>query len=1068
MTATAEPDALATLKGFQRDTVAYVLRRLYDDPDHGHRFLVADEVGMGKTLVARGVIDGAINRLQHDDSVDRIDIIYICSNADIARQNLAKLMPAKKGQSLDTRITLLAKQVTDLAGADTRSGHKKVNLVSFTPGTSFDHGHSAGQVKERALLYLMLKPVICEGDRAAGRFDSALQRMLARDVKSWKTHVAWADGRDGSDPPDPDITGAFQEAIRNSSLHREVTQLVDELVGRRRLTLAQREIAAQLISKLRKALAQVSVNQLEPDLIILDEFQRFKHLLEEPDPGEREISSLAHELFSYTGAKVLLLSATPYRLFTFAEERGISGDDHYVDFLEIVRFLACPDGAEVRDDVAKAFGTFRQALLAGNGERDAMQRCADTLRRYMCRTERPSIGEADMLLDHDAAVPSPTAQDMAGYAALRRIADEVDGAMSVEYWKSSPYFLNFMDGYQLSRRIQSYVEDHGVAAVPASARRSAQRINRTRVDRRLPIDPGNARLRALEHDIFDQDTWRLLWLPPSLPYHRGEGPYAGLDKTQLTKRLIFSSWSAAPTAIASLVSHEASRRMLGPHVVGETQRRGRLNFESDDRPGGMTALALLIPQPTLAELTDPRQLRRTFTGAEQPTLDELVGRAEEQLAGRIRRAGDRSSDLSPDTWYWAAPFELIDTPNVARFPELTDLEVDMADHGESSAGLHAVLDRAQRVRNQPERLGSQPDDLHHWIALLGLASPGNTTWRALRRALHDSPGISAAGAFRAAAVIASGFRTLFNRPEAMALLDQEFRSDDTSYWQAVLQYCAAGNLQAVMDEYLHHALGQVSPDDDEKLLDLAHDIRDAIAFRVSTLRATDPFHPDSRPITFNARFAVRYGNAKGTVAKDEQSAARAEVVQRAFNSPFWPMVLASTSVGQEGVDFHWWCHSIVHWNVPPNPVDIEQREGRVHRFMGHAIRKNVATRYGDEVLTNDSTDPWRDLFERAAADRDPDALNQLGDLMPWWVFPGPSRIRRWTPSLPLSRDHDKARRLSELRGLYRLAFGQPRQEDLVNLLAASDHGGSDLAGLRIDLRPPPTRRPRARGDARRR
>jgi len=58
---------------------------------------------------------------------------------------------------------------------------------------------------------------------------------------------------------------------------------------------------------------------------------------------------------------------------------------------------------------------------------------------------------------------------------------------------------------------------------------------------------------------------------------------------------------------------------------------------------------------------------------------------------------------------------------------------------------------------------------------------------------------------------------------------------------------------------------------------------------------------------------------------------RADQVRTAFNSPFWPFVLASTSVGQ-GLDFHLYCHAVVHWNLPSNPVDLEQREGRVHRF----------------------------------------------------------------------------------------------------------------------------------------
>ena len=44
----------------------------------------------------------------------------------------------------------------------------------------------------------------------------------------------------------------------------------------------------------------------------------------------------------------------------------------------------------------------------------------------------------------------------------------------------------------------------------------------------------------------------------------------------------------------------------------------------------------------------------------------------------------------------------------------------------------------------------------------------------------------------------------------------------------------------------------------------------------------------------------------------------------------------STSIGQEGLDFHTYCHAVVHWNLPSNPVDMEQREGRVHRYKGHA------------------------------------------------------------------------------------------------------------------------------------
>jgi hypothetical protein len=82
---------LAGLKDFQRATVEHVIRRLYTDQTATRRFLVADETGLGKSVVARGVIARALQHLQDDDSVQRIDVVYVCSNADIAAQNIARL-----------------------------------------------------------------------------------------------------------------------------------------------------------------------------------------------------------------------------------------------------------------------------------------------------------------------------------------------------------------------------------------------------------------------------------------------------------------------------------------------------------------------------------------------------------------------------------------------------------------------------------------------------------------------------------------------------------------------------------------------------------------------------------------------------------------------------------------------------------------------------------------------------------------------------------------------------------------------------------------------------------------
>ena len=201
------------------------------------------------------------------------------------------------------------------------------------------------------------------------------------------------------------------------------------------------------------------------------------------------------------------------------------------------------------------------------------------------------------------------------------------------------------------------------------------------------------------------------------------------------------------------------------------------------------------------------------------------------------------------------------------------------------------------------------------------------------------------------------------------------------------------------------------------------------------------------------RFAVAFGNQ----TLDGGGEARVESVSRAFNSPFWPFVLTSTSVGQEGLDFHLWCHAVVHWNLPTNPVDLEQREGRVHRYKGHAVRRNIAATLGSDLLTNGlapGVDIWNELFDAAAATRG----STDGEMVPYWVFHrGPAKIERHVPVLPFSRDAAAVPQLRKSLAAYRLAFGQPRQEELVEFLGA-DRTDEELlklaARLRIDLSQP--------------
>ncbi|SOB75602.1 Helicase conserved C-terminal domain-containing protein [Marinobacter sp. LV10R510-11A] len=68
-------------------------------------------------------------------------------------------------------------------------------------------------------------------------------------------------------------------------------------------------------------------------------------------------------------------------------------------------------------------------------------------------------------------------------------------------------------------------------------------------------------------------------------------------------------------------------------------------------------------------------------------------------------------------------------------------------------------------------------------------------------------------------------------------------------------------------------------------------------------------------------------------ASGENNNARQRLIL-GFNSPFYPNVLVSTSVFQEGVNLHMNCHQVHHYGIAGSPGDNEQRVGRIDRLFG--------------------------------------------------------------------------------------------------------------------------------------
>ena len=1041
---------LAGLKNFQQDTVEHVTRRFYG-PRPTRRFLVADETGLGKSLVARGVIARAIEHLQHDNAVERINVVYVCSNADVAQQNIGRLdVTGDPLLSFASRLTLLAKHSRRLA-LGSRTFTKPVNLVSFTPGTSFDMGWQTGKAEERAMLFLLLEPLI---DLTGYRRRAAVNLLRGQVSRyDWFAATISQLRRELNGEIDPDIADGFGTALRDRGLLTDFDDLIDEMGRKRSVPQVLRDRVRRLTGDMRSELAHASVRTLEPDLIILDEFQRFRHLLDDTCEAGR----LAHYLFDYGEARVLLLSATPYKPFTYAEE---SDDDHYRDFLQTLRFLANGAGHVDADNVAASLSAFRHAAVSGHAVADIASDVRDQLLMVMCRTERPRTQGAGMLAEHlDTAGPLDDG-DLVDYVTLSRLARAVQGQVSVEYWKSAPYFVNFCDGYQLAERLRRDLKDPRRRMDLLPLLHATQRLTPDGIRAYTQIDYGNARLRRLASGTVDAGWWKLLWIPPSLPYLLSGGPYAEAFASDVTKRLMFSSWTATPTAVASLLSYEADRRMAeGTRLTENTAeaRRSladRLTYRLDGsgRPQAMTALALFWPMPGLAALADPLlHARREGAPATTSAAEESVAG---QLASRLP-PGETSRAAASDAWYWVAalrtPGALPDTLDPADPASYETVMQGLTrqpaaqDDSDDPAGLTAHVETAlQAIADEPD-LPAPPPDLAITVARIAMHSPGNIAWRAVGRLVHGQDGVTSRGHWHAAAILAGGLGTMFRRTETTLLLDR--LCSEQTYWRSVLQYSAWGNLQAVLDEYLHHlAVAEgVTAFDDDRLATLATTAASAIALRPSRYEAFDPLAPD-QPIAFTSRFALRYGGRR----QNEETSRQPEI-RRAFNSPFWPFVLASTSVGQEGIDFHWWSHALVHWNTPPNPVDFEQREGRIDRYAGHAVRRNIAHRHSGEILASGDPDPWRVAYEIAV-----DEANIYGEFAPHWIYPGPARIERHVVPYPLSVDLARLSRVKEDLALYRLTFGQPRQEDMLDILR--QRGVADEPGrvreLGLNLTPP--------------
>lgn len=757
---------------------------------------------------------------------------------------------------------------------------------------------------------------------------------------------------------------------------------------------------ADMINKLRRIFAEISIDMLDPDLVIMDEFQRFNSLLEQ---GDDEQSMLANKFFDNerSNTKILLLSATPYKPYSTLEELNTNGnDEHYQDFMKVMDFLYATK--DKMDRLKLTWHTYSAALKRTNVVDltpllVTKNEAEEALYGVMCRTERFNSGIIDDSRVCDVQI---VPEDILSFAEGQYLMDCLNqentevrlGNLPMEYVKSSPYLLSFMDKYELKKRIASALQHSDVKRY---GKMDALLLSKYAINNYRPIHAANGKLKYLHDLVFgtrhEKKTQLLLWVPASNPYYKAGGVFESNEARNFSKIILFSSWEMVPRMISIMMSYYSELYTLGElkkveaEIRYTSQKKNRYG-ENRFRADGL----LEYPCQTLAGLFSPT----TFYGEILPSIRKIIKQriqeefAQNTIISSIPQQGRNNAKLI------LTLMKILDGKPVET---LNDLYVP-------SNALDVMTD-------------------------IAIASPAVCAYRQ-------------SGNEEDAQMVAKAIVSVFNKPESAAVIDLMYnKKNDDDYYESVLDYCVVGNLQAVLDEYAHMTQTKM----------LGHTVTEAIIGTSNlSIDTTDSLGMEGNKQLMRCHFAIPFIDKTVT----DKSVAHTTNIRKAFNSPFRPFLLSTTSIGQEGLDFHWYARKIVHWNLPSNPVDLEQREGRINRFKCLAIRRNVVKLYGSETYHT-----WDELFSLAYSN----LKGTHSDIVPYWCLPVADLteeqrakleyIERIVPLYPLSRDRYKYERLIKVLALYRMTLGQPRQEELLNLLNNMHLSDEQLKELTIDLCP---------------
>ena len=979
------------------------------------RFLLADEVGLGKTIIARGVIRCLMCKLLEQEIAGKsgeqikneadyyyFNVIYICSNTNIAKQNEEKL---GLGKNEDEGWT---NRASCLSGKEFNSSKYEVEfqavLQDYYKVYGNDHTYeSLGRVNALKTRLRILPMTQRTSIDIKGRGKVEEREYLYRLIRAFSDdEIISAEASRGNEDFEK-MMGLYMTKCKCDEEFNKACNIIRDSRNGDEYEIENFYNTWQIV---RKGFAEITMDWLDCGLVIMDEFQNFKEIIGQASDDEESIIRKVLEQESDGEDRnpyVLMLSATPFRMYMSKnadqdETDTDTADTENASIYDVCRFLEKGGGTNGMSVISSSLEAYKTALEKySRSDRESKENVLEkknTFERQMgsvfTRMERINVLRE---LREDCTDAEDTDKQEIGCGGIKALLDytnelveydtgngryHIGTGTATAYAERIPYVLSFMnrgnkqaggdDGYKIKR---NFDEDVGAGKIRYK---------------------NNSKCYILEDDFKDMSKTLGEWHGV---YEKVLEYILDIESLDIDSMLKSGKYNGM-TREDVLLNHPGAARLLWvPSVVGWKELKGAFAEHKNFGKTVMFSDRVVVPR-AMAWLISREVTRRLIWWILKQEQDKSI--TEKELQDFQESAKDILEQILEQILGLVAGFE--ENPERGNSGDEGIKTVEKI-FTTSESGMFAV-----------------------WSEM-GLLIKRNKEGFALR----DSGGT--------------------------------LQMDVDSLRQSIKDYCEEGKLQYVLQEleYIGNAAylsdGHNVHEATEIYITLYEHTKDG---RLQISRTGDNQKSAERPVeTYYAR-CIGSGN-------DDDKVNSISKLQAAFNSPFAPFVFATTSIGQEGLDFHNYADRMVHLSIPANPTDFEQREGRINRYNCLAVRKAVMEWYGNKEETRMCSDDIPKLldnaFEAAKASLCEESNQKLNcGIIPHWLVARKkddnklevAGIKRLVPYFYNSSMMEKYHNMLKLLQLYRSVIGQADADELLERLMVNKKE-ADVQELYVDFSP---------------